>query len=107
MVVAQRDQDTIESNITCGDLRRQRFLRGSSRWQALDKMGKVVEQFITSEARRLVLVKIAEQALANTSSKCLRPYHDENTRSRPITEVKHRRAGIVLGWGTAWELPVS
>ena len=42
-----------------------------------------------------------------TTTKCLRPYHDENTRSRPITEVKHRRAGIVLGWGTAWELPVS
>ena len=40
-------------------------------------------------------------------AKCLRPYHDEYTRSRPITEVKHRRAGIVLGWGTAWELPVS
>ena len=37
---------------------------------------------------------------------CLRPYHDEHTRSRLITEVKHRRAGIVLGWGTAWELPV-
>ena len=36
----------------------------------------------------------------------LRPYHDEYTRSRLITEVKHRRAGIVLGWGTAWELPV-
>ena len=36
----------------------------------------------------------------------LRPYHDEYTRSRPITEVKHRRARIVLGWGTAWELPV-
>ena len=35
------------------------------------------------------------------------PYHDENTRSRPISEVKHRRAGIVLGWGTAWELPVA
>ena len=35
------------------------------------------------------------------------PYHDENTRSRPISEVKHRRAGIVLGWGTAWELPVT
>ena len=34
-------------------------------------------------------------------------YRDENTRSRPITEVKHRRAGIVLGWGTAWELPVG
>ena len=36
----------------------------------------------------------------------LRPYHDEHTRSRLITEVKHRRAGIVLGWGTAWEHPV-
>ena len=32
-----------------------------------------------------------------------RPYHDEYTRSRPITAVKHRRARIVLGWGTAWE----
>ena len=28
------------------------------------------------------------------------------TRSRLITEVKHRRAWIVLGWGTDWELPV-
>ena len=37
----------------------------------------------------------------------VRPYHDESTSSRQITEVKHRRAGIVLGWGTAWELPVS
>ena len=34
---------------------------------------------------------------------CLRPYHDEHTRSRLITDVKHRRAGIVLGWGPAWE----
>ena len=42
----------------------------------------------------------------NFLSHRLRPYHDEHTRSRLITEVKHRRAGIVLGWGTAWELPV-
>ena len=42
-----------------------------------------------------------------STKKCLRPYYNENTRSRPITEVKHRQAGIVLGWGTAWELPVS
>ena len=34
---------------------------------------------------------------------CLRPHHDEHTCSRPITAVKHRRARIVLGWGTAWE----
>ena len=38
---------------------------------------------------------------------CLRPHHDEHTCSRPITAVKHRRARIVLGWGTAWEHLVS
>ena len=35
--------------------------------------------------------------------RCLRPHHNEHTRSRLITEVKHCRAMIVLGWGTAWE----
>ena len=33
----------------------------------------------------------------------LRPYHVESTGSRPITEVKQRRAWLVLGWVTAWE----
>ena len=37
---------------------------------------------------------------------CLRPYHVENTGSRPITEVKQRRARLVLGWVTAWEYRV-
>lgn len=37
---------------------------------------------------------------------CLRPYHRESTGSRPITEVKPCRAGLVLGWVTAWEYPV-
>ena len=32
-----------------------------------------------------------------------RPYHVEHTGSRPITEVKQRRARSVLGWVTAWE----
>ena len=36
-----------------------------------------------------------------------RRFDNEYTRSRPITEVKHCRVGIVLGWGTAWELRVS
>ena len=36
----------------------------------------------------------------------LRPYHREHTGSRPITEVKPGRAGLVLGWVTAWEYPV-
>ena len=35
--------------------------------------------------------------------KCQRPYHAEYTSSRPITEVKQRRAQSVLGWVTAWE----
>ena len=39
-------------------------------------------------------------------NQCLRPYHVENTGSRPITEVKPGRAGLVLGWVTAWEYPV-
>ena len=36
----------------------------------------------------------------------LRPYHVESTGSRPITEVKQRRARLVLGWVTAWEYRV-
>ena len=32
-----------------------------------------------------------------------RPYHNESTDSRPITDVKQRRARLVLGWVTAWE----
>ena len=39
-------------------------------------------------------------------SKCLGPYHVEYTGSRPITEVKQRRARLVLGWVTAWEYRV-
>ena len=38
---------------------------------------------------------------------CLRPYHAENTGSRPITEVKQRRARPVLERVTAWEQRVS
>ena len=40
------------------------------------------------------------------ATKCLRPYHVESTGSRPITEVKQRRAWLVLGWVTAWEYQV-
>ena len=31
----------------------------------------------------------------------------KKTGSLPITEVKLCRAGLVLGWVTAWEYPVS
>jgi hypothetical protein len=32
-----------------------------------------------------------------------RPYHDDNTASRLLSEVKHRRARLVLRWGTTLE----
>ncbi len=35
-----------------------------------------------------------------------RPYHAENTGSRPITEVKQHWAWLVLRWVTAWEYQV-
>ena len=41
------------------------------------------------------------------ASCCLRSFHVEYTRSRPITEVKQHRARLVLGWVTAWEYRVS
>ena len=31
-----------------------------------------------------------------------RPYHDDNTASRLLSEVKHRRARLVLRWGPRW-----
>ena len=37
---------------------------------------------------------------------CLQPYQDENTGSRPISEVNHLRAWVVLGWVTTWEVQV-
>ena len=33
-----------------------------------------------------------------------RPYYVEYTRSHLNSEVKQRKARLVLGWGTAWEL---
>ena len=41
-----------------------------------------------------------------TTKSCIRPYHVENTSSRPITEVKQHWAALVLGWVTAWEYAV-
>ena len=32
-----------------------------------------------------------------------RPYHDDSTASRLLSEVKHRRAWLVLRWGTTSE----
>ena len=49
----------------------------------------------------LVWDTLRKELAVNKKAKCLRPYHDEYTRSRLITEVKHRRARIVPGWVTS------
>ena len=47
------------------------------------------------------------QNSSSTATKCLRPHHVEHTPSRPIWEVKQRRALSVPGWVTAWEYRVQ
>ena len=39
----------------------------------------------------------------NTPTLQERPYHADRTTSRPLCEVKRRRARLVLRWGTTWE----
>jgi len=54
----------------------------------------------------LVFVVVVKQSVDHQDKTifiCQRPYHVENTSSRPITEVKQHRAQLVLGWVTAWE----
>src|SRR5699024_853495 len=43
--------------------------------------------------------------LPSVSLRCFsrRSYWGENTGSHSNSEVKHSKAGLVLGWGTAWE----
>ena len=64
--------------------------------------------------RRASTTELGEQFVGSADvhatsalSRRLRPYHVESTGSRPITEVKQRRARLVLGWVTAWEYRVS
>ena len=42
--------------------------------------------------------------IKSSTGTCQRPYCDENTGSLPNSEVKHRKARIVLGWVTAREV---
>ena len=67
---------------------------------------RYLRECISVKADYIYILNYILYMAANTYILRLRPYHDEHTRSRLITEVKHRRAGIVLGWGTAWEHPV-
>ena len=58
------------------------------------------EFFFMTNTRQMISLALNTLRKAN---RCLRPYHVENTGSRPITEVKQRRAWLVLRWVTAWE----
>jgi hypothetical protein len=62
-------------------------------------MRKLIYGFIRIVSKIFLNHKIEFKSLI----KCLGPYHVESTGSRPITEVKQRRARLVLGWVTAWE----
>ena len=52
---------------------------------------------------RISTARIALESLTEITVRHVAPYHGGSTSSRQITEVKHRRAETVLGWGTAWE----
>ena len=54
---------------------------------------------------RLKLRSICGKRRRHDIAPCFRrrPYHVEYTGSLPTSEVKRRRARLVLGWGTAWE----
>ncbi len=67
------------------------------RKKTLSRMNKITDDFM----------EIMNRVNETNYHKCLRPYHVEYTSSRPITEVKQRRARLVLGWVTAWEYRVS
>ena len=73
-----------------------------------ERDGDVSEKSGIDEAVcRYVAPSIGRGRLALVGVGCrLRPYHVESTGSRPITEVKQRRARLVLGWVTAWEYRV-
>ena len=60
--------------------------------------------FYLTSITLVLLLRLYERYISSVC--CQRPYHVESTGSRPITEVKQRRARLVLGWVTAWEHPV-
>ena len=54
----------------------------------------------------LLTFKLKSMIGSSKLHSCLRPYHGEITGSRLISKVKHRRAWVVLGWVTTWEVRV-
>ena len=68
--------------------------------------------WVTAWEHQMLLASLFSTLISATRKLCMqlfaifprqRPYHVENTSSRPITEVKQRWVWLVLGWVTAWE----
>ena len=57
----------------------------------------VAEKQLDRQTRNFLSADIAYPSMHG------RPYHVKYIGSRPITEVKQRRAWLVLRWVTAWE----
>ena len=72
--------------------------------RAGDLLGTPGAQCWHSSMTLVLLLRLYERYISNICRQ--RPYHVESIGSRPITEVKQRRARLVLGWVTAWEHPV-
>ena len=72
----------------------------------LERMQELGETENNETLRRDATIRTEYKYGAANADFRLRPYHVENTGSRPITEVKQRRARLVLGWVTAWEYRV-
>ena len=74
--------------------------------QGLSRLvGWLYEQRATKGATERATKRATVKTLLDflTCHRYVAPYHGGSTSSRQITEVKHRRAETVLGWGTAWE----
>ena len=57
---------------------------------------------LLADVGAVVGVRLDARMLGNNACR-RRPYRVECTGSLPTSEVKRRRARLVLGWGTAWE----
>jgi hypothetical protein len=64
---------------------------------------KLAAKSSKSSTSSTVLVLVVGSRTTSKLSQQERPYHDDSTASRPLCEVKHHRARLVLRWGTTLE----
>ena len=74
-----------------------------SRWGCSYAHTQSAQNAVLYTRNVFVHVEARVERLKKRINSRLRPYHVEYTRSRPISEVKLRRAQLVLTWVTGWE----